>query len=216
MQFLLIYKHVINFYISMFQVYLARVKGKFPRTASAARDTGDLSHLRPLSSIDLAEFADETEDYELNGFSENAKTTPTPAEQSNNKRTRVEDSLATKCSDVHATNNGSDEIESAGACPGVSAAEQEAIAPPGEGKKWNQNKRNKKKDTFGKGDDINVEDLPPLVRPVLSLETVGQAENVGVLFSVPVCDALEQGGSKRSGVIRSASSAGIQYLHFLF
>jgi len=46
-----------------------------------------------------------------------------------------------------------------------------------------RNKNSKKNNTYGRGDDINVEDLPPRVRPLLSREEVGRADNVGVLFA---------------------------------
>lgn len=156
------------------------MKGKFPRTVSDATVGNIMMHLRQLPSIDLEEFADETEDYEMNGFSDEVGSKKRPI-------------------------NDIEEPDRSTAVTGVDTSDTALNTEKSHSGSKN-NKRSKKRDTFGKGDNINVEDLPPRVRPVMSLETVGQAENVGVLFSVPVCDALEQGNNKRSGVIQAIAS----------
>ena len=70
----------------------------------------------------------------------------------------------------------------------------------------NKKSRNPKKDVFGKGEDIQLEDLPPTLREVKSREEVGSAENVGVLFAQAVAEKLQSEGSKRYAIVQSSST----------
>jgi len=166
------------------QVYLARVKGRFPEQAS------QVAHLRELDQIDLEEFADETEDYENNGF-QDSNAAP-------KKRPLPVSSPAAACEGGEST---SSEVEAGQTVPAHSPDDTTAkttSAPPA---KFAKKQHSDKKTKFGRGDDIEVEDLPPLLRTVLSAEEVGMAPNVGVLFSAPVSEALENANTKRTAVI---------------
>ena len=159
------------------------MKGRFPDHPSK------VSHLRELAHINLEEFADETEDYESNGFQEPVapKKRPNPALD------------VTKEVTVHADTPD-------GSCSALDGAPTTTVAQVAyTAAKSSKKQRHDKKNQFGRGDDIDVEDLPPLVRTVLSAEEVGQARNVGVLFSLPVSEALENAHTKRSAVVASCS-----------
>ena len=81
-------------------------------------------------------------------------------------------------------------------------------------KSSNNNSNNKKKrkansktDMFGRGLDVDVGDLPPRLREVPSMQEVGAAANVGILFSLPVAEHIAS-SSACSSTSSFASSTG--------
>lgn len=156
-------------------------------------------HLRELAHINLEEFADETEDYENNGFQE-----PSAFKKRSLVATSITNEESVGAAGPASTDDSTNVISAS--LPATAADTTNVTVPPAGTTKQAKKQRHDKKNQFGRGDNIDVEDLPPLVRSVLSAEEVGQAHNVGVLFSLPVSEALENAHTKRSAIITSCSN----------